>query len=680
MRPAAVASTLVVTEHIAGLATMTSRVDPEGARRMMEMLVNLYADPRLAVVREYVSNAVDATRVAGSTEPVLITTPTLLEPNFTVSDRGVGMSTEEVEATFLAFAASTKRDTNELVGGLGVGAKSAWAVTESFLVDTVKDGKRTLVRAARDLSHQVLVAGKPTDLPTGTTISVPVEVGADSESWRRIVTEIATAHDDGAVMVDGKPVASIAAGPNRIGPVLCTRIRGGRSESVMIRSGGTLFTAVPEITNQVLNATGLSACVLELPIGSFDHTPSRESVVATDRTLAAVRAALTEFASAFAELETRIGALAQTDVGAAVKLRHSVLGGVASYAVLPINLSLRLPEDIGAWKIGGTRSRGRWIRTSSIDHDDFLATHWGDELAKTIVVTGLPKGRALRAFATYLKESRSGVRRVIPIAEGQSQVELTVIDAKGQPTGQIVALDATMVPEENRYTFDRWVEVTKVERASRGTVAAGYRCVLATADGQTPVHVELTAAEIAAHGLPVWYAEGEPPRRLSGSAVKASVGVYLGRRKETPLLAAVPAAMTMDQWQVARHAAQTADWSDTLKQAVAVQAGSSDVIKRFAIASQAREQIAANGGEAGSLLDRIAEIHTATATVTAEQEAIWEAGRYTTAARAVREAVNTLDHELTAAFPLLSTIAGYHIRCDDAAYVEYVTVVPARGK
>ncbi|MEK5768675.1 hypothetical protein, partial [Acinetobacter schindleri] len=66
---------------------------------MMEMLVNLYADRRLAVVREYVSNAVDASRVAGSAEPVRVTTPTLVDPHLTVTDSGTGMSTDEVEAT-----------------------------------------------------------------------------------------------------------------------------------------------------------------------------------------------------------------------------------------------------------------------------------------------------------------------------------------------------------------------------------------------------------------------------------------------------------------------------------------------------------------------------------------------------------------------------------------------------
>ena len=679
MRPAATPSTLVVTSGNAALATMTSRVDPAGARRMMEMLVNLYADRRLAVVREYVSNAVDASRVAGSTEPVEITAPTLLEPNLVITDRGTGMSVGEVEETFLAFAASTKRDSNDLVGGLGVGAKSAWAITESFLVDTVKDGKRTLVRAARDLSHQVLLAGEPTELPTGTTISLPVEVANHTDDWNRVVREVASAHDHGAVVVDGKAVVSLAAGPARIGSVLCKRVRNGYGDSVLIRSGGTLFSSVSAISTRVQQATKLSACVIELPIGSFDHTPSRESIVATDRTNAAVAAALEGFASEFAALEQRINTLAHTDVAAAVKLRHSVLGDVAGYNVLPINFTLRVPEDSGSWTVGGRRSRGAWVRTSSVERDEFAATHWGDELTRTVVVTGLPKGRALRAFATFIKDNHHTVRRVIAIPEGRTGVELAVIDPKHQPTGQTVTFDATMVPESNRYTFEKWTEVTKVQRSARGTVAAGYQCVLVAQDGSQPVNVELTSQEIAAHNLPVWYTEGEAPVRHSAKATKASIGVYLGRRKESPLLAAVPAAMTVGQWQSLRYLAQTASWSRTVALAVVANSSSSDATKRFQIASEARDHITAAGGETVELLNQIAAIHAAIEQVTPEQEAVWEAGRGTDAARKVRDELSNIDRSLTKAYPLLANIGGYSSRGDNEAYVEYVTAVPPRS-
>lgn len=679
MRPAATPSTLVVATGNTALATMTSRVDPEGARRMMEMLVNLYADRRLAVVREYVSNAVDATRVAGSTEAVAITSPTILEPNLIITDRGTGMSVEEVEATFLAFAASTKRDTNDLVGGLGVGAKSAWAITESFLIDTVKDGRRTLVRAARDLSHQVLLAGEPTDLPTGTTISIPVEVGTDIDPWRRVIAEVSTAHDPGAVTVDGKAVTSIAAGPSRIGPVLCKRLRGGYGDNVMIRSGGTLFASVNEVTRMVQNHTKLTACVIELPIGSFDHTPSRESIVATDRTLAAVKAALAQFDVEFSALAQRIDSLAHTDVKAAVTLRHSVLGDVAPYTVLPLKFTLRVPEDSGSWTVGGRRSRGAWVRVTTFDRDEFSATHWGDEMGRTVVVTDLPKGRALRAFATYLKNTHPNVRRVVAIPQGSSTVELAVIDPKNQPTGQVVTFDATMVPEAQRYTFAKWTEVTKVQRGTARTVATGYQCVLVAQDGEQPTNVVLTAQEIADHNLPVWYTEGDAPTRHTSRAAKASIGVYLGRRKESPLLAVVPAAMTVGQWQAVRFASQTASWSRTTALAVAANSSNSDLVTRFRIAAKARDEIAASGSETLALLDQIAAVHAAIATVTPEQEAVWEAGRTSSAGQKVREEMWQLDHALTKAYPLLAHVGGYGSRCEEQDYVEYVTAVPARS-
>ena len=126
MRISPIESTLVANTN---LPTMTSRVNAEGARRLQEMVVNLYSDPKLAVVREAVSNACDSTRRAGSNIPVDVIAPSLLEPNLVVTDRGTGMSMAEVEDHFLAFASSSKRDTDDEIGGLGVGAKSPWAIS-----------------------------------------------------------------------------------------------------------------------------------------------------------------------------------------------------------------------------------------------------------------------------------------------------------------------------------------------------------------------------------------------------------------------------------------------------------------------------------------------------------------------------------------------------------------------
>ncbi|MFZ2238656.1 MAG: ATP-binding protein, partial [Gordonia amarae] len=262
------------------------------------MLINAYSDPILAVVRENVSNAVDATRAAGSTAAVEVISPTVLEPSLTVTDRGTGMSLADVEMAFLTFAGSTKRGTNDMIGGYGVGAKSAWALAESFLIDTVKDGRRTIVRAARDLRHQVLMGAEPSELPNGTTISIPVDVANDAARWESAIDEVATAHDSGVVRVDGQSVASIADSPHWIGPVAVTTFP-NRSGRCTIRSGGTLFGVPGDLSTAIRAATGYSHCVLELPIGSFDHSVSRETVTDTARTRAAIDVALARYRTAY---------------------------------------------------------------------------------------------------------------------------------------------------------------------------------------------------------------------------------------------------------------------------------------------------------------------------------------------------------------------------------------------
>lgn len=677
MKLPAIPSTLVTNGATANLTTMTSKVNEAAARRLIEMTVNLYADPILAACRECIANAIDATRRAGSKQPVEVTAPSILEPHFIVTDHGTGMSVTEVEDAFLAFASSTKTDTNDEIGGLGVGAKSPWTIAESFLVDTVKDGKRTIVRASRDLTHQVMMAGEETDLPNGTTISIPVPnfTSDESSKWHRRIMEVATAHDEGTVTVNGKPVNSIASGSTRIGPVLCTRVA-EHGTSVVIRSGGTLFDSVYAVTNRARQVVKLAAFVIELPIGSFDHTPSRESVVSSERTLAAIDAALEQYQTSYDALTARLDALAATDLTAAVKLRESVLGDVGDYEVLPINAMIQVPAGIGAW-VGGKRWEQTGKDGTNSSKDTFNATGWAGQADRTILVTDVPAGRKLRGFATYVKNTHSNVRRILPIPAGSSGVTLEVTDRQGKATGQTFTIDATMVPENNVYTFDRWLEVTATQRTERGPLA-GYKVVVVAQDGDKPVNREMSAAEIAAAGLPVWYdtADSQSLPLLP----KASIGVHLERRKTGPLLKAVPAAMTAGEWHRKCYAGEINALTPMLRLALAAES-SSYVERRFILAAQAREQIVAQGRISPPLLNRVAEIAAVMETLTDAQKRTWIALRSSgarTEVAAAREEVENLDGQITSAWPLMRHAYSYS-RGDDADYVAYMATMPPKS-
>jgi len=557
-------STLTTTTNF---PTMTSRVDPEGARRIMEMLVNLYSDRRLAIVREYTSNAVDATKAANGTEPVSITVPTAIDPNLIITDRGTGMSITEVENAFLTFAASTKRDSNEMIGGLGVGAKSAWTMAESFMVDTVKDGRRTTVRAARDLEHQVLVASEPSELPNGTTIIIPVE--GQYELWERLVYEVARAHDQDMVMVNGKLIKSIAGGPSWIGPVSCqpfhTHEAGRRSlygtDRVKIRSGGTLFAVTTDLYRDIADKTHLqNGCIVELPIGSFDHTPSRESVIATDRTHAAIKTALTQYRVAYDALKDRIETLAATDLAAAIKLRKDTLHDNARHMdLLPINYAIGMPPNSGFVNVDGKRyGRSRWegVQDVPLTKYQFPAVNAYTVLSSTILVTGVPEKRKLSRFATFLKKEYPDVNRIITTPEGRTTLALDIYVGSGlvDQKWNISATDNLAA----HFTFEEWTKkISERQTESRGPIP-GYLCVINDGDGNIET-AELQPKEINDRKLPVIYLERE--RSYGDKGLPGTVTVYLGRRKTAPLVTATN-AISYTAWTMDEYKRVTATWSD----------------------------------------------------------------------------------------------------------------------
>lgn len=677
MIPAPAPSTLTIVGNETAARTMTSRVDEEGARRMMEMMVNAYADPILAVVRELVSNGIDATRRAGTSLPVEITSPSPLEPTLIVSDRGTGMTIEDVEMAFLAFAASTKRDTNSEIGGLGIGAKSPWSVSESFLIDTIKDGKRTIVRASRNLEHQVLMAGEPSDLPTGTTISVPIaELSGKRTEWHRAVMEVAMTHVQGAVTVDGKEVASLV-GPAKIGPVLCRKLE-HRHDTVLIRSGGTLFESVYEVRMKVSKVVKLNHCIIELPIGSFDHTPSRESVTSTPRTLAAIDAALAEYETAYKAVRAELNELAKVDVTAAVQRREAILGDVGTYETLAIDLSLEVPDTIGAWVCGSAWRKVNRDRDPNAEKsvDVISATGWGREAKNTILVTGVPDGKKLSRFATYLKDRGGNNKRIIPIPAGATSVALVVTDKPGKPTGQVFTVDASMVPDENVYEWETWLDSTTAHLRGGGSRGprTGYICTVIDAGGATSIE-SLTAKGIIALGVPVWYTQDQGRYTNNPAPVLAeSVGVDLGRRKVEPLLKAIPTAIPIKKWNDQRLREQTANWPVGTHFALAADSGYHD--KNMGLVTEARKLILANGGSSTALLDQAAGIINSIALLTNEQRNVWKVLNQHGGTGEYAQHLDSLWNQLQAAWPLLNHYRPWSTSAKDrAAFLDYLTNV-----
>lgn len=124
-------------------STYDVKLDASASQLIMDVLAKLYDNPVEAAIREYVSNAYDANVEAGATEPVHLHVPTEDEPYLQVSDTGNGLDYLEIVSVFANFGTSTKRDSNEFIGGFGISSKSGLAISDKIHVSSVCNHQAT---------------------------------------------------------------------------------------------------------------------------------------------------------------------------------------------------------------------------------------------------------------------------------------------------------------------------------------------------------------------------------------------------------------------------------------------------------------------------------------------------------------------------------------------------------
>lgn len=138
----------------------------------------MYENKVRTICQEYIANAIDANREAGQSRKIEIKVPSKLDPEFKIRDFGPGVTKDRMANVFVKYGSSTKRSTNGLVGGFGLGAKSAWAYTDSFGIVTYVDGVKCsyVAEVASSKNGKLsLLSEEATTEPNGTEISIQVK-------------------------------------------------------------------------------------------------------------------------------------------------------------------------------------------------------------------------------------------------------------------------------------------------------------------------------------------------------------------------------------------------------------------------------------------------------------------------------------------------------------------------
>jgi hypothetical protein len=188
--------------QVTGGTSKTFSVDTNDTMVIKLLRDKMYKNKIGAVAREISSNSRDANREAGRGDnPIVITisgeSNLLSEETNSISfqDNGVGISPERMDNIFLKYGGSTKRDSDEFTGGFGIGAKTPFAYTDNFFINTIveENGKRLeyLYQAIitsdgkNEVSRMIELGSNETKSQTGTKITVPLKSEEDRQQFEK---------------------------------------------------------------------------------------------------------------------------------------------------------------------------------------------------------------------------------------------------------------------------------------------------------------------------------------------------------------------------------------------------------------------------------------------------------------------------------------------------------------
>jgi hypothetical protein len=269
-------------------------IDESALSHIMSVLTDLYSDPELAVIREYATNALDAHTQAGVSRPIEVTLPSPLSPFFKIRDYGDGLDAADIRDVFSRYGTSTKRESNDVVGMLGLGCKSALTYADQFTLTGIKAGRVTQVLISRDedgSGSMTIVAEHTADNDeTGVEIVVPAKRG---DAFATKARDFFRYWNPGTVLVNGEA-------PERIDGLWLSDslllTRDADADKIVMGNVPYPFLADADRTPANLPATGryrlgsgydgAYRIVAFVDIGEVSFTPSREALQGTKRTRA----------------------------------------------------------------------------------------------------------------------------------------------------------------------------------------------------------------------------------------------------------------------------------------------------------------------------------------------------------------------------------------------------------
>jgi hypothetical protein len=255
----------------------------------------LYANKIRAIVRELSCNAVDSHVAAGKADtPFDVHFPSQMEPWFSIRDYGTGLTHEQVTQIYTTYFESTKTESNEFIGALGLGSKSPFSYTDNFTVTAVRDGKRGVYSAfinAQGVPSIALMMTEETTDPAGVEVKFSVNDYWDFGKFRDEARHVYTYFKLRPVIsgVSDFDFTDVEYDTKEIVPGVHSYSRSRYSKAVM---GNIAYPIdVPNADKNLGNLANLLNCGLEMHfgIGELDFQASREGLSYIPQTIESIK-------------------------------------------------------------------------------------------------------------------------------------------------------------------------------------------------------------------------------------------------------------------------------------------------------------------------------------------------------------------------------------------------------
>ena len=290
-------------EVLGDIREFKTSIDPKNLEFITTLLSsNLYSDPEQSFIREIVSNAWDSHVEAGTTDtPVIIRFKRGANGwEVTIRDFGTGLSPERFQEVYCNIGSSTKRESNEFIGGFGIGKYSSLACTNTVYITSYYEGTAFLyvmVKSGNTITTN-LVMKKPTEEKNG--VEVTIKNIYDIIPYKNALKYIVFFPN---VYVDGID--------NKVNDTKLKRFNNFAVASEYIDTkillGNVLYPCniklLSTASRDFLRHIEFSGIVIKFNVGEISITPNRESIIYSNDTISKIE---DRIMAAKAELDTMV--------------------------------------------------------------------------------------------------------------------------------------------------------------------------------------------------------------------------------------------------------------------------------------------------------------------------------------------------------------------------------------